>query len=102
MRFVSIVRGEWACVHVADNGIGMNEEKLREIEENMEKHNSRAGIGLRYVKVVLTARFGDKAQLTINSEEGEGTVVIVRIPLGAEFPMESKEGVSNDQCIDCG
>lgn len=73
--------GGWACVHVQDNGVGMSAQTLEQIERNMDAHDSSAGIGLRYVKTVLSAMFGDRAQIHIESTVGGGTRVTLRLPI---------------------
>ena len=73
--------GDWACVHVQDNGVGMSVQTLEQIERNMDAHDSSAGIGLRYVKTVLSAMFGDRAQIHIESTIGGGTRVTLRLPI---------------------
>ena len=73
--------GDWACVHVRDNGVGMSAQTLEQIERNMDAHDSSAGIGLRYVKTVLSAMFGDRAQIHIESTIGGGTRVTLRLPI---------------------
>lgn len=76
--------GGWACVRVEDDGVGMDAETLRKIEENMQNHAGRAGIGLRYAKTVICAMFGDEAQMIVNSRQGAGTSVQIRLPIRGE------------------
>lgn len=80
----------WACVDVEDDGVGMDSETLQKIDENMQKHAGRTGIGLRYVKTVICAMFGEEAQMMIESKESMGTRVHLRLPIRAKREDRSK------------
>ena len=68
---------------VQDNGAGMSEEKINYIlfGDSQEKPKAGMGIGIRYVKRVLEAQYGDDAKFEIKSEIGKGTVVHLSIPV---------------------
>jgi signal transduction histidine kinase len=64
------------CISVADNGVGISEEKLRELNANThymesadDKLNLRHGLGLLIVKQIVNAHNGT---ITIESAEGNG------------------------------
>lgn len=66
--------------HIADNGIGIPEEKLLDIQlmfENQESDDIQ-GLGLRIVKQLLDLQDG---KIQIKSEEGKGTIVQISFPI---------------------
>lgn len=69
-----------------DNGIGMDEQKLRELmsyrrtEEDPEEH-----IGIRNVSARLHLYYGEAARLEIDSEPGAGTTVRIHLPKQLNF-----------------
>lgn len=67
---------------IADNGSGMDEETIRRLLNNKEPQNRKVGlgIGLNYVKRTIEARYGEKAELQVQSAPGEGTRIILHIP----------------------
>lgn len=64
-------------VQVADNGLGMTEEKRRLLLEGPEGHH----VGLKNIHQRLRLTYGDECGLTIVSEPDRGTQVSFRIPL---------------------
>jgi len=69
---------------VADDGAGMSKEQLQEIESGSAYRSSKFGntaIGLGNLRKRLKLYFGAEAELHIRSEQGKGTVVIVKIPI---------------------
>ena len=72
---------EDGCVllRVEDNGVGMTKQRLAQLRSAME-HQERVGFGLSAVNQRLRLQFGPEYGLRIDSEEGEGTTVTVRIP----------------------
>ena len=82
------IRGYEADGHihleVADNGHGIETEKLKEIQSELDAsfkdHKGVIGIGLRSVHERIKIHFGKEFGLTISSEPGNGTLVKVVIP----------------------
>jgi len=81
------------AVTVADNGIGMEEEKLRQV---MDMARSDSGghehVGIRNVCKRLELYYRGMAAFRIDSRPGEGTTVGFRIPIRLLIEEESKEG----------
>ncbi len=78
-------------ITVADNGMGMNGEKLAALraalaEGTVEPTQSDTGIGLVNIARRVKLRFGMAYGLTIDSREGEGTTVTLHLPLPGEQP----------------
>ncbi|MGL5506739.1 MAG: sensor histidine kinase, partial [Paraclostridium sp.] len=78
---------------VIDNGLGMSEEKISEIElnlkQNLQKPNS---IGLMNIHSRIQMKFGEQYGINISSNEKIGTKVRVKIPI-------LKDGEENVQTI---
>jgi len=67
-------------VFIADNGIGMDKERLRRVFE--EGFGNNMGLGLTNVNERLISLYGEKYRLQVKSRPGRGTAIRVRIPLG--------------------
>lgn len=67
-------------IRVADNGVGMESGRLQCVLSAKAE-----GIGIRNVNGRMTSIYGNNYQISIDSEEGKGTQVTLRIP---------KEGVA--------
>lgn len=81
---------------VEDNGIGIPKDELDTIREGLkeqsvieydeqnakQRRNSGRGIGLQNVHQRIGLYYGNQYGLEIFSREGEGTEVIIRIPMG--------------------
>lgn len=66
-------------LQVADNGVGMTQERLAHLRRAMETEE-RVGFGVSAVNQRLKLMFGREYGLTIDSREGIGTTVTIRIP----------------------
>lgn len=71
-------------IRVEDNGIGMREERLREVREGLQNKNT-VGFGLAAVDGRLKLYFGENQGIEIDSQYGKGTIVNVRIPKKFNF-----------------
>jgi two-component system sensor histidine kinase YesM len=71
-------------VEVADNGIGINEEKIKQISESLHdmEEEDEYRIGLRNVHQRLVMIYGESCGLKIHSELGSGTTISFEIPTG--------------------
>lgn len=71
---------------IKDNGVGIEEERLREIRKRLKSGTSMAslskgtGIGLFNVHKLIQLHFGEEFGLEIDSRLNKGTIVILRIP----------------------
>lgn len=70
-------------IRVSDNGKGILPERLCEIQEDLgnDNLNDRGSLGLKNVHNRLRILYGDEAGLLIDSQENEGTTVMIRIPV---------------------
>lgn len=67
--------GQFVCIKIDDNGIGIPQEKLQQL---LNEENSRIGFTNPLKKFKLIKN----ASLHISSEEGKGTTVIILLPEG--------------------
>ena len=79
--------GQWAVLSVRDDGIGMSPEKARQILDGHEDSSADffREIGVGNVQKRLRYEFGAQYGITIDSVEGEYTVMSIHIP---ECPPE--------------
>jgi hypothetical protein len=77
-------------IEVSDTGYGMSEEVLRRaFDPFFTTDKLRSGLGLTMVKKILEDHGGE---VEIRSKEGEGTTVIVTLPLGGGEGSEGSRG----------
>ena len=85
---------------VRDNGVGMDEDELKELQEVIKKpcQETRKGFGLANVNERIRTFFGPEYGMTIHSEKGNGTIVEVLIPATKkrEEEKENEENHSSD------
>ena len=68
-------------IEVADNGLGMSEEKIDYIMKNKVVSGKRgSGIGVRNVNERIKLIYGEEYGISIKSELDEGTTVTIKIP----------------------
>lgn len=67
-------RGGRLVLTVADDGVGIEEERLKSILE-------QAGIGVANVNERLQVLFGSNYGLSISSQKGEGTRTVIELPV---------------------
>ncbi len=71
---------------VSDNGIGMSEAALEQLRESIYdpgteySQSSKSGIGLKNVYRRIKLYYNDRGEFQIDSKEGEGMTVTLRIP----------------------
>lgn len=71
---------------IRDNGVGMSEDKLQELRDSLSsktedtEQRREGGIGLRNVYRRIALYYKGEGDFVVNSMEGEGTEVIVRLP----------------------
>lgn len=82
--------GEQICIAVADNGVGMELDVLRQLRQGLRKEetdrNGRVSIGIFNIYKRIHAMYAD-GQMRIHSKAGVGTIISIRIPgeRGNEF-----------------
>jgi two-component system sensor histidine kinase YesM len=77
IRISALIAEEDLLFVVADNGIGIPGEVLKNI---LTTPKGRSGIGIKNVHERIQLTYGGKYGLQIESEEDEGTTVTIRLP----------------------
>lgn len=73
-------RGTSILLSVSDNGLGMSEEKIASLYQHFKNQELQKGIGLKNIYQRLHLYYGERAQLTIESELDVGTTISILIP----------------------
>lgn len=76
--------GEDIVMQVKDDGIGMTQERLAEVQEGLRKKEG-VGFGMSAVEERLKLYYGEKYGIDISSKYNEWTVVCMRIPKNFNF-----------------
>lgn len=71
--------GGRVMLQVRDNGIGINPQRLEELRKTLNDEKP-LGFGIAAVNQRLRLQFGEEYGLSIESREGEGTVVTALLP----------------------
>ena len=71
---------DYIWISVKDNGVGMTEEKLEELEKQSLSPIRGKHIGIRNIKGRIHYIYGDSCSFSIRSKEGEGTEVFIELP----------------------
>ncbi|MCG7381330.1 histidine kinase [Paenibacillus sp. ACRRY] len=71
---------------IRDNGRGISEEKIKELleQEQAERHRVGMGIGMNYVKRMLESYYEGQASMSVSSELGQGTWIVIELPIHCE------------------
>lgn len=81
-------------ITIKDNGIGMEEHKLKEVKNNLNnKTNITNKIGICNVNERIKLYSSDKFGLSIYSKYGEGTIITITFPTTIDINSVSKEGL---------
>src|SRR6476661_5819400 len=87
--------GGWVSVSIADTGIGIPEDALarlgrpfEQVESQLTKSHQGSGLGLAIAKSLTELHQG---RMRIRSTPGKGTLVLLRLPVGAYRAGESAE-----------
>lgn len=78
---IIVERTDRLVIHVIDNGNGMSQSKLNEINENLNDVSEleRSNIGLNNVNQRIKLLYGDEYGIYIDSTEGEGSSVRIEL-----------------------
>lgn len=66
---------------IQDNGIGITEEKLKNLQEMLIEAKDSDRIGLSNVNLRLKQYYGPECGVRIDSKENEGTAITITLPL---------------------
>lgn len=79
----ALIEEEILVVRIWDNGVGIPADKLTRIHSGVEVSTSGLGIGLQNIAQRLQILYEKRADFVIESREGKGTEVTLRIPAAA-------------------
>ena len=83
IKVEGVIMEDMMTIEISDNGMGMSQEEVgilnTDMQENYIKEDEH--IGLRNVNQRIKLIFGEKFGLTVESKEGEGTIVKILVPL---------------------
>ena len=89
------LRGGMITIAIADNGIGIPKDALRklgrpfeQVESQLTKRHQGSGLGLAIAKSLAELHGGE---MRIRSKLGQGTMVVVRLPLQAKPPARAEK-----------
>lgn len=79
VKIIGIKQKNEVIIHIEDDGVGIKEEKLVRLmgEDNIHKDS----LGINNVNERLKGMFGELYGLQIDSKIGEGTSILLRIPI---------------------
>ena len=80
-------------LEIQDNGLGMTQERVKNILSEKTHVSSKrgSGIGVKNVNERIRLYFGDDYGLVIESEPDEGTIIKIHLPAVEYFAMKEKE-----------
>jgi len=92
-QYALLVKGirenNYMIFHIEDTGVGMSKEQVQSIwDETEERKYSSQRVGkyaIKNVKERLELRYHGDFELDIQSEEGYGTHVVIKIPCGEDY-----------------
>lgn len=87
-------REEYLIITVADNGLGMSENKLKELiaRINDTNYKMKSHIGMHNVQQRMKLFYGDRYGIKIESKERQSTVITYQLPLRVEDNSFIKNG----------
>ena len=85
--------GDIIRLTVRDDGVGMDEEELAQLRQQIEKpcQETEKGFGLANVNERIHMYFGSEYGMKIQSQKGKGTMVEIVIPAILKAPVEKNE-----------
>ena len=95
--------GDIIRLTVRDDGVGMDEEELEQLRQQIEKpcQETEKGFGLANVNERIHMYFGPEYGMKIQSQKGKGTTVEIVIPAILEAPVE-KTGIDTAKVAEGG
>ncbi|HEY8463113.1 MAG TPA: sensor histidine kinase [Bacillota bacterium] len=101
IRVVAMQEGKDVIIRITDNGVGMSQQQ---IEAVWQQAQTGSGVGVRNVDARLKLSFGPEYGLSLESSEGKGTTVSLRIPLqyGNEPENIPSGNFLSKELLECG
>ena len=95
--------GDIIRLTVRDDGVGMDEDELEQLRQQIEKpcQETEKGFGLANVNERIHMYFGPEYGMKIQSQKGKGTTVEIVIPALLEAPVQ-KTGNDTEKVVEVG
>lgn len=95
--------GDIIRLTVRDDGVGMDEDELEQLRQQIEKpcQETEKGFGLANVNERIHMYFGPEYGMKIQSQKGKGTTVEIVLPAILEAPVE-KTGNDTAKVVEVG
>ncbi|WP_232697595.1 sensor histidine kinase [Brevibacillus daliensis] len=77
-------QSEHLYLSVQDDGVGIPEQRLEQIRDNLKHSVESDHYGLYNINERLTLAYGEQYGITLNSQPGIGTIVQIKIPIASE------------------
>lgn len=84
LEVASTISGDEMLIMVKDNGVGIDEEKLKQLRLRLSQPSDtldEAHIGIKNVHDRIQFHFGEQYGIEIASQLGEGTTILIRLPV---------------------
>ena len=82
------LKGDFIRLEIIDNGFGMTSKQIESIYESFHDDKIHNGVGLKNVYQRIKIFYGDLANVTIESQEDEGTKITIYIPISEALKDE--------------
>ena len=76
-----------------DNGVGIEDDRIKNLQKELQlikPDTNLMNYGLHNIAAQLKLHYGDSAEIRIDSTQGEGTEVTIRIPIISPEPKETE------------
>ncbi len=90
LKIRAYIRQDSLIFEIEDNGVGMTEEKLRQLNEIEGEVESKkgSGVGIKNIRDRLNLSYGSGCGVLVKSEEDEGTNVSIYQPIMEDYCEE--------------
>jgi two-component system sensor histidine kinase YesM len=82
IKITASLSDSFLTITVADNGYGMRKETIEKLYNSFESGDEGDNVGLKNIYNRLMIYYGGNAEMKIESELDEGTVITIREPVG--------------------
>lgn len=95
VQVVLKAQGDWACITIADNGIGLPEDRARLFEPYVTTRSEGTGLGLPIVKKIIEEHGGTLVLEDAPVFDGQshfGAMAIIHLPIGPDQQTKKQKG----------
>ncbi|MBC8391994.1 MAG: GHKL domain-containing protein, partial [Deltaproteobacteria bacterium] len=104
IRIITYQEDDYAVCEISDNGSGISQENVSKIFDpffTTKPVGEGTGLGLNVSYDIIVNKH--KGKLSVESEVGQGTTFIIKIPVNLEFDVNQTEEEKNgtEDCLIC-